>query len=93
MGIADMDFECVPMVTAALQKRISNHNWGYEMLDIDLLLGNGGNSPFVKGIIDWNRKRYGINDLTPTNLGVTTGVHSGIMPALARLCARRAARS
>ena len=45
MGIADMDFECAPVVTAALQKRISHHNWGYEMLDIDLLLGNGGNSP------------------------------------------------
>ena len=82
MGIADMDFECVPAVTAALQKRVSHHNWGYEMLDIDLLLGNGGSSPFVKGIIDWNRKRYGITAITPTNLGVTTGVHSGIMPAL-----------
>jgi cystathionine beta-lyase len=82
MGIADMDFECVPVVTAALQKRVSHHNWGYEMLDIDLLLGNGGSSPFVKGIIDWNHKRYGITAITSTNLGVTTGVHSGIMPAL-----------
>lgn len=82
MGIADMDFECVPVVTEALQKRVSHHNWGYEMLDIDLLLGNGGNSPFVKGIIDWNHKRYGITAMTPKNLGVTTGVHSGIMPAL-----------
>jgi cystathionine beta-lyase len=82
MGIADMDFECAPMVTAALQKRINNHNWGYELLDIDLLLGNAGNHPFVKGIIDWNHKRYGINVITPKNLGVSTGVHSGIMPAL-----------
>ena len=48
MGIADMDFECAPMVTAALQKRINNHNWGYELLDIDLLLGTAGNHPFVK---------------------------------------------
>lgn len=82
MGIADMDFECVPVVTEALQKRVSHHNWGYELLDIDLLLGNGGNSGFVKGIIDWNRKHYGITNITPANLGVTTGVHSGIMPAL-----------
>ena len=82
MGIADMDFECAPVVTAALQKRISHHNWGYEMLDIDLILGTAGNSPFVKGIIDWNHKRYGIANITPKNLGVTTGVHSGIMPAL-----------
>ena len=36
----------------------------------------------MKGIIDWNHKRYGINVITPKNLGVTTGVHSGIMPAL-----------
>jgi cystathionine beta-lyase len=82
MGIADMDFECVPVVTAALQKRINHHNWGYEMLDIDLLLGNAGGSGFVKGIIEWNRKHYGITNMTPANLGVTTGVHSGIMPAL-----------
>ena len=82
MGIADMDFECAPAVTAALQKRINNHNWGYEMLDIDLLLGTAGGSGFVKGIIDWNRKHYGITNMTPANLGVTTGVHSGIMPAL-----------
>ena len=82
MGIADMDFECVPAVTEALQKRVSHHNWGYEMLDIDLLLGTAGNSGFVKGIIDWNRKHYGITNMTPANLGVTTGVHSGIMPAL-----------
>ena len=45
MGIADMDFECVPVVTEALQKRISHHNWGYEMLDMDLILGTGGNHP------------------------------------------------
>jgi cystathionine beta-lyase len=82
MGIADMDFECAPVITAALQKRINNHNWGYEMLDIDLILGTAGGSQFVKGIIEWNRKRYGITNITPTNLGVTTGVHSGIMPAL-----------
>ena len=82
MGIADMDFECAPSVTEALQKRVSHHNWGYEMLDIDLILGTGGNHPFVKGIVDWNHKRYGINLVTPKNLGVTTGVHSGIMPAL-----------
>jgi len=82
MGIADMDFECAPVVTEALQKRVAHHNWGYEMLDIDLILGTGGNHPFVKGIVDWNHKRYGINVVTPKNLGVTTGVHSGIMPAL-----------
>lgn len=52
------------------------------MLDIDLLLGIAGGSQFVKGIIEWNRKNYGITNITPTNLGVTTGVHSGIMPAL-----------
>ena len=40
---------------------------------------------FIKGIIDWNHKRYGINVITPNNMGITTGVHSGIMPALARL--------
>ena len=82
MGIADMDFECVPVVTAALQKRIANHNWGYELLDIDLILGTGAKQPFVKGIVDWNHKRYGITNMKAEQMGVTTGVHSGIMPTL-----------
>lgn len=82
MGIADMDFECAPMITAALQKRLNHHNWGYEMLDIDLILGDASDHPFVKGIVDWNRNRYGIHNLSAKNLGVTTGVHSGIMAAL-----------
>lgn len=82
MGIADMDFECAPVVTEALQRRIDHHNWGYGLLDIDLLFGNASNAPFLKGIVDWNHRRYGITNMTPKNLGITTGVHSGIMPTL-----------
>ena len=82
MGIADMDFKCAPAIMAALRKRMEHENWGYNSIDIDLILGTGASNPFVKGIIDWNAKRYGINVITPKNLGVTTGVHSGIMATL-----------
>ena len=65
MGVADMDFRCAPSITEALQKRVAFPNWGYNMIDGDLFMGNAGGSPFVKGIVDWNNKRYGISNIDP----------------------------
>ena len=65
MGVADMDFRCAPAITEALQKRVAFPNWGYNMIDGDLFMGTAGNTPFVKGIIDWNRRRYGIATSIP----------------------------
>ncbi len=76
MGIADMDFRCAPVITAALRKRVAHENWGY----VDM--GSPGPVAFKKGLIDWNRKRYGINVIDPDLLGITTGVHAGIICAL-----------
>jgi cystathionine beta-lyase len=36
---------------------------------------------FAKGIIAWNKKRYGV-DVNPDLLGITTGVHPGLIAAL-----------
>ena len=71
MGIADMDFRVAPCVTKALTQRIQHENWGY--LDTP--------RSFSEAIINWNRKRYGI-EINPDLLVLTTGVHPGIMAAL-----------
>ena len=76
LGVADMDFECAPAITAALAKRIQHHNWGY--MDMD----EPGPMAFKQGLIDWNRKRYGINVVNHQNLGITTGVHAGLLACL-----------
>ena len=76
MGIADMDFRCAPSITAALRKRIAHENWGY----VDM--GSPGPKAFKQGLIDWNRKRYGINVMTLENTGITTGVHPGLLACL-----------
>jgi len=76
LGIADMDFRVAPVITAELRKRLSLENWGY------LDMGSPNPKAFVKGILDWNRKRYGIHVANEGNLGITTGVHSGIIATM-----------
>jgi cysteine-S-conjugate beta-lyase len=71
MGIADMDFRCAPAITKALQERVQHETWGYLDMPKD----------FQAGIIGWNKRRYGI-DINPELLGITTGVHAGLVAAL-----------
>ena len=71
MGIADMDFRCAPAITKALAKRIQHENWGY--LDTP--------KSFIDGIVNWNKRRYGI-DINPDLMLLTTGVHNGIISVL-----------
>ncbi|MGH9141746.1 MAG: aminotransferase class I/II-fold pyridoxal phosphate-dependent enzyme, partial [Vicinamibacterales bacterium] len=82
LGVADMDFRCAPAITEALQKRVSFPNWGYNLLDFDLFSGTAGDRPFVTSVIDWNRRRYGIDVIDPKLLGVSPGVIPGIINAL-----------
>ena len=76
MGVADMDFRCAPAIMAGLRKRMEHENWGY--IDMD----SPGPQAFMQGIIDWNKRRYGINVINHSNLGIGTGVHSGLVAAL-----------
>ncbi len=76
MGVADMDFRCAPSIMAGLRKRMEHENWGYVDMDAP------GPAAFMQGIIDWNKRRYGINVINHDNLGIGTGVHSGLVAAL-----------
>jgi cysteine-S-conjugate beta-lyase len=71
MGIADMDFKCAPCITKALAERIQHENWGYITTP----------EAFTEGIAKWNKKRYGI-DFDSRLMGITTGVHPGLVAAL-----------
>ncbi|MGE0816642.1 MAG: MalY/PatB family protein [Vicinamibacterales bacterium] len=82
LGVADMDFRCAPAITDALQKRVAFPNWGYNLLDFDLFSGTAGDRPFVRSVIDWNRRHYGIDAIDPKLLGVSPGVIPGIISAL-----------
>lgn len=71
MGIADMDFRAAPVITKALAERIKHENWGY--LDPP--------RTFYEAIINWNKRRYGI-DINPGLMLLSTGVHPSIVSAL-----------
>ena len=76
MGIADMDFKAAPAITAALRKATQYDNWGY----IDM--AQPGRKAWLKSIVDWNQKRYGITAMNEGNMGITTGVHAGILATM-----------
>ena len=76
MGIADMDFRAAPSITAALRKAAQYENWGY----IDM--GQPDRKAWLQSIVDWNRKRYGITVMNLNNMGITTGVHGGLLATL-----------
>ena len=71
MGVADMDFRVAPAITEALTKRVQHENWGY--LDMP--------ESFPELIIDWNKRRYGI-DIHRDRMLLSTGVHPSILSAL-----------
>lgn len=71
MGIADMDFRTAPSITAALKTRLQHENWGY--LDTP--------ASFIDALVEWNRKRYGI-EINPDLLLLGSGVHPSIIDAL-----------
>lgn len=71
MGIADMDFRVAPCVTRALAERCAHENWGYLRRP----------ESYVQSIVDWNKRRYGL-DIDPETVVLNTGVHAGLIAGL-----------
>ena len=71
MGTADMDFRAPPCITKALAERCEHENWGYLRRP----------ASYVRSIVDWNSRRYGL-DIDPSTVVLTTGVHPGLIAAL-----------
>ena len=76
MSISDMDFRCAPAITAALAKRVAHENWG------ETDMQSAGPMAFKRGVIEWNKRRYGIDAVNLDNLEITTGVHPGLQAAI-----------
>ncbi len=71
MWIADMSFKTVPSVTDAIAKRLSHPIFGYYT----------PSDEYYGAIIDWQRKRNGVEGLTPECIGYENGVLGGVVSA------------
>jgi len=78
MWVADMNFPTVPTVISAISERLKHPHFGYFMK----------RDEYFDGIIDWHKKRNGINDLTKECIGYENGVLGGIVSALNVFCSK-----
>lgn len=71
MGIADMDFAPAPFLVRALTERIQRDNFGYLTVP----------ESHTQAIVDWNRRRYGL-DIDPKTIVHSPAVHPAIIATL-----------
>ena len=72
MWIADMSFPTAPAIRAAVQRRLEQPHFGYYRLSED----------YYAAIIDWQRRRNGVEGLTAKAIGYENGVLGGLASAL-----------
>ena len=78
MWVADMSFPTAPSVVAAMRERLYHASFGYFM----------PRAEYFDSIIDWQRRRNGVECLEPENIGYENGVLGGVLSALATFCQR-----
>jgi cystathionine beta-lyase len=75
MGTADQDFRIAPAITRALRKRVAHENFGYLTKP----------ESYLESIVDWNRRRYGL-EIAPETILHSDGVHPAIISTLRAFC-------
>ena len=75
MWVADMSFPTAPSIVEAVQKRLDHPNFGYFLLP----------DSYFQAIIDWQRKRHGVEGLEKKHIGYENGVLGGVSSALRAL--------
>ena len=78
MWVADMNFPCYPGMIAAMTERLAHPCFGYFSLS----------DRYFNAIMDWQRDRNGVADLSPEHIGYENGVLGGVVSALNVLCSR-----
>ena len=78
MWIADMNFPVVPTITEALTERISHPAYGYF----------SARDEYFDSIIEWQKRRTGIEGLCREHIGYENGVLGGVVSALNTFCSR-----
>ena len=72
MWVADMNFPTLPNIQEAMIERISHPAFGYFFTS----------DAYYNAIIEWHRKRNGIQDLKKEYIGYENGVLGGLMSAV-----------
>ena len=72
MWIADMSFPTAPPILEAVYKRMEMPNFGYFPLSQE----------YYDSIIDWQRRRNGVEGLLPEHIGYENGVLGGVSSAI-----------
>lgn len=78
MWVADMNFPTVPTIPEAIIERAKHPAYGYF----------SPRKEYYDAIIQWQKKRNGVTDLTPKCIGYENGVLGGVISALNVYCSR-----
>lgn len=78
MWVADMNFPTVPTIPEAIIERAKHPAYGYF----------APRKEYYDAIIQWQKKRNGVTDLTPECIGYENGVLGGVISALNVYCSR-----
>lgn len=76
MWVADMNFATVPTITEAIIERAKHPAFGYFSM----------RDEYYQAIIDWQKKRNGVEGLEKTHIGYENGVLGGVASALGAFC-------
>ena len=78
MWVADMNFATVPTITQAIIERTAHPAFGYFR----------PREEYYAAIIDWHRRRNGVEGLMPEHIGYANGVLGGVISAMNVLCSK-----
>ena len=78
MWVADMNFPTVPSIVASIVRRAQHPAFGYF----------APRQEYFDGIIAWQRRRNGVENLEAKHIGYANGVLGGVIAALNVLCSR-----
>ena len=78
MWVADMNFATVPTIPEAMIQRAQHPCYGYFM----------PRQEYFDSIIDWQRRRNGVEGLESKHIGYANGVLGGVVAALNVLCSK-----
>ena len=78
MWVADMNFPTAPAIVEAISGRLSHPAYGYFL----------PREEYFNAIVDWQKRRNGVEGLTAQCIGYENGVLGGLMSAVNVLCSR-----
>ena len=78
MWVADMNFPTAPSIIEAVTERLQHPAFGYFH----------PRKEYFNSIIDWHKKRNGVEGMLPEHIGYENGVLGGVISALNVICSK-----